>query len=80
MEKSIFPSVSTYCTCPTAQTIKKIILNHNAMKFSREELKYMQAIMNCTNHGIVAQKELNHPSVSHNKLQRKIEDMIYRLS
>jgi len=50
------------------------------MKFSREELKYIQSIMNCTNHGIVAQKELKHLGVKHQQLERKIEDMIYRLS
>jgi len=49
------------------------------MKLSREELNYMQAIMKCVDYDDIDREEFNH-TVNHNKLQKKIEDMIYRMS
>lgn len=51
------------------------------MNLTKEEVKYLQEVLNCTSSYTIAQGEqINTPSVNHKKLQQKLEDYYLRLT
>ena len=51
------------------------------MKLNREELKYLSQVLATTTSFTIAKGEqVDHVSVSHQKIKQKINDEIYRLS
>ncbi len=50
------------------------------MNFTSEELKYLYHVLSTTNSYIIARGEqIDHPSVSHNKLQQKITEQLDKI-
>ena len=51
------------------------------MNLTLEEVKYLREVLNCTSTYTIARGEqISNPTVSHKKLQQKLEDYYLRLT